>query len=112
VLLNYDQHWLNSEPGPISGQDCSSKSAARDGSRARSKLVVGREYAYDWSEAPKQSNEPAAEFSVQEALLHAYESEEQVEFDQTALNPHYSYSDEHDQRTRFGSWTASPRTTN
>src|SRR5260221_11715862 len=38
----------------------------------------------------------AQEFSVQTALLHAYESETQVEFDPGSLNPHYSYSDEQD----------------
>src|SRR6266403_5905875 len=44
---------------------------------------------------PKKFNEPAKEMSVQEALLHAYESEADVEFDPASLNPHYSYSDEH-----------------
>jgi cellulose synthase/poly-beta-1,6-N-acetylglucosamine synthase-like glycosyltransferase/peptidoglycan/xylan/chitin deacetylase (PgdA/CDA1 family)/spore germination protein YaaH len=98
VLLNYDQHWLNSEPGPISGQDWFVENLRRvmDVVPA-AKIIVGvANYAYDWSEAPKKHSEPAAEFSVQEALLHAYESEAQVEFDQASLNPHYSYSDEHD----------------
>src|SRR5882757_6627753 len=97
VLLNYDQHWLNSEPGPISGQDWFVENLRRVMEVVpASKIIVGvANYAYYWSEAPKQK-EPAAEFSVQEALLHAYESEAQVEFDQASLNPHYSYSDEHD----------------
>src|SRR5260370_7014517 len=33
--------------------------------------------------------------SVQEALRHAYESESNIEFDAASLNPHYSYSDDH-----------------
>jgi cellulose synthase/poly-beta-1,6-N-acetylglucosamine synthase-like glycosyltransferase/peptidoglycan/xylan/chitin deacetylase (PgdA/CDA1 family) len=53
-------------------------------------------YAYDWSEAPKKFHEAAKEMSVQEALLRAFESETEVEFDPASMNPHYSYSDEHD----------------
>ncbi len=98
VLMNYDQHWLTSEPGPIAAQDWFLENLRRVLQVVpASKIVVGvANYAYDWSEAPKQKAEPAAEFSVQEALLHAYESEAEVEFDSGSLNPHYSYSDEHD----------------
>ena len=32
---------------------------------------------------------------MQEALLHAFESETDIEFDDASLNPHYSYADEH-----------------
>ncbi|HEY2461929.1 MAG TPA: glycosyltransferase [Candidatus Acidoferrum sp.] len=98
VLMNYDQHWLNSEPGPIAAQDWfveNLRTVMRE--VPAQKIIVGiANYAYDWSEAPKKAHEMAQEFSVQEALLHAYESEAQVEFDPTSLNPHYSYSDDHD----------------
>jgi len=55
VLLNYDQHWLNSEPGPISGQDWFVENLRRVMEVVpASKIVVGvANYAYDWSEAPK-----------------------------------------------------------
>jgi len=59
------------------------------------KIVVGiANYAYDWGETEKKGTWSGAEFSVQEALLHAFESETDVEVDETSLNPHYSYSDE------------------
>jgi peptidoglycan-N-acetylglucosamine deacetylase len=97
VLMNYDQHWLTSPPGPIAAQDWFVENLRQvfDVVPAQ-KIVVGiANYAYDWSEAPKKQYEPAEEFSVQEALLHAEESEADVEFDSTSLNPHYSYYDEH-----------------
>ncbi len=98
VLMNYDQHWLTSPPGPIAAQDWFVENLRQVLEVVPAqKIVVGiANYAYDWSEAPKKAAEQAEEFSVQSALLHAYESETQVEFDAVSLNPHYSYSDEHD----------------
>src|SRR6202171_1284480 len=97
VLMNYDQHWLTSPPGPVAAQDWfveNLRQVLED--VPAQKVVVGiANYAYDWSEAPKKANEAAKEMSVQEALLHAYESETDVEFDAASLNPHYSYSDDH-----------------
>jgi cellulose synthase/poly-beta-1,6-N-acetylglucosamine synthase-like glycosyltransferase/peptidoglycan/xylan/chitin deacetylase (PgdA/CDA1 family) len=97
VLMNYDQHWLTSPPGPIASQDWFIENLRQvfDVVPAQ-KIVVGiANYAYDWSEAPKKEAEPAQEFSIQEALLHAEESDANVEFDSTSLNPYYSYYDEH-----------------
>jgi spore germination protein YaaH len=97
VLMNYDQHWLTSPPGPIAAQDWFVENLRQvlDVVPAQ-KIVVGiANYAYDWSTAPKKANEQAAEFSIQEALLHVEESETDVEFDSASLNPHYSYYDEH-----------------
>jgi len=97
VLMNYDQHWLTSPPGPIASQDWFIENLRQvfDVVPAQ-KIVVGiANYAYDWSEAPKKQYESAAEFSIQEALLHAEESDADIEFDSTSLNPHYSYYDEH-----------------
>src|SRR5216684_2960791 len=96
VLMNYDQHWLTSSPGPVAAQDWfveNLRQVLED--VPAQKVVVGiANYAYDWPEGPKMPNEVAKEMSVQEALLHAYESETEVEFDAASLNPHYSYSDE------------------
>src|SRR5215471_2450485 len=105
MLMNYDEHWLTSPPGPIAAQDWFMENMKQLMKVVpASKIVVGiANYAYDWSEEPKkdgQPTEPAQEFSVQEALLHAYESEADVEFDQATLNPYYSYSDEHDHTHR------------
>src|SRR3984893_4024787 len=97
VLMNSAQHWLTSSPGPIASQDWFVENLRQvlDVVPAQ-KIVVGiANYAYDWSTAPKKEHEPAAEFSIQEALLHVEESETDVEFDSASLNPHYSYYDEH-----------------
>ena len=96
ILMNYDQHWLTSPPGPIAAQDWFMENLrqVREVVPAQ-KIVVGiASYAYDWTEGSKKEPGHAAEFSVQEALLHAHESETDVEFDPLSLNPHYSYDDE------------------
>jgi len=97
ILMNYDQHWLTSPPGPIAGQDwfLENLRQIREVVPAE-KIIVGiGNYAYDWAESSGKKETPhAEEFSVQEALLHAYESETEVEFDTASLNPHYSYDDE------------------
>src|SRR5437870_1850613 len=97
VLMNYDQHWPYSPPGPIAAQDWFVENLRQvlDDVPAQ-KIVVGiANYAYDWPEAPKKQYATAEEFSIQEALLHVKESETDVEFDSDSLNPHYSYYDEH-----------------
>jgi cellulose synthase/poly-beta-1,6-N-acetylglucosamine synthase-like glycosyltransferase/spore germination protein YaaH/peptidoglycan/xylan/chitin deacetylase (PgdA/CDA1 family) len=96
ILMNYDQHWLTSPPGPIAAQDwfLENLRQVREVVPAQ-KIVVGiANYAYDWTETTKKEKPHAEEFSIQEALLHAHESESDVDFDQTSLNPHYSYEDE------------------
>jgi peptidoglycan-N-acetylglucosamine deacetylase len=99
VLMNYDEHWQTSPPGPIASQDWYVENLRQlmEVVPARKLIVAIGSYAYDWSEAPKKVKEPAQSLTIQEALLHASESPEtQVEFDSTSLNPHYSYYDEHD----------------
>jgi peptidoglycan-N-acetylglucosamine deacetylase len=111
VLMNYDEHWLTSPPGPIASQDWYVENLRQvmEDVPARKIIVAVGSYAYDWSEAAKQAHEPAQSLTIQEALLHAYEScdkiisvgvcgaaDTQVEFDSASLNPHYSYYDEHD----------------
>jgi peptidoglycan-N-acetylglucosamine deacetylase len=98
MLMNYDEHWLTSPPGPIASQDWyveNLRQVMEDVPAQKIIAAVGS-YAYDWSEAAAKANEPAQSLTIQEALLHAYESETQVEFDGASLNPHYSYYDEHD----------------
>ena len=96
ILMNYDQHWLTSPPGPIAAQDWFVENLRQVLEVVPAqKIVVGiANYSYDWTETSKKEKPHAEEFSIQEALLHAYESESDVEFDAATLNPHYSYSDE------------------
>src|SRR6266705_3386067 len=79
VLMNYDQHWPYSPPGPIAAQDWFVENLRQVLEVVPAqKIVVGiANYAYDWSTAPKKENETDAEF------------------DSDSLNPHYSYYDEH-----------------
>ncbi|MFI5094072.1 MAG: glycosyltransferase [Candidatus Acidiferrum sp.] len=96
ILMDYDQHWLTSPPGPIAAQDwfIENLRQVREVVPAQ-KIVVGiANYAYDWGETNKKGVWSGSAYSIQEALLHAYESETDVEFDDASLNPHYSYSDE------------------
>jgi cellulose synthase/poly-beta-1,6-N-acetylglucosamine synthase-like glycosyltransferase/peptidoglycan/xylan/chitin deacetylase (PgdA/CDA1 family) len=96
ILMNYDEHWLTSPPGPIAAQDWFVENLRQVLEVVPAqKIVVGiANYSYDWTETSKKEKPHAEEFSIQEALLHAYESESEVEFDAASLNPHYSYSDE------------------
>jgi len=58
VLLNFDQHWVSSPPGPIAAQDWFvEKPAPGPGARApHKKIVVGvcQTSAYDWPQAREQ----------------------------------------------------------
>ncbi len=96
VLMNYDQHWLTSQPGPIAAQDWFVENLRQVFDVVPpQKIVVGiANYAYDWPQVSKKEYDTGAEYSIQEALLHAEESDADVEFDGDSLNPHYSYFDE------------------
>ncbi len=96
VLMNDDQHWVSSPPGPIAAQDWFVENLKQVLTLVPAqKIVVGiANFAYDWPQGADKKWASATEFSVQEALLHAYESETEVEFDDASLNPHYSYVDE------------------
>src|SRR5436190_2021415 len=54
-------------------------------SPARTIIALGS-YGYDWTEGKN-----ADEVSFQEAVIHAKESEAQIEFDPVTRNPHYDY---------------------
>ncbi len=98
VVMNYDQHWPTSGPGPIASQEWFMDNLQELLKVIPAqKMVVGvANYGYDWPEPDKKSHPSAKDLSVQEALLHAYESDAQVELDPASLNPHYSYSDDSD----------------
>jgi cellulose synthase/poly-beta-1,6-N-acetylglucosamine synthase-like glycosyltransferase/spore germination protein YaaH/peptidoglycan/xylan/chitin deacetylase (PgdA/CDA1 family) len=99
VLMNYDQHWRTSAPGPIAAQDWFVRNIdAIMKLVPPQKLVMGiANYAYDWPEkAGKKAGEQAKVESFQEALVTSSESEAHIQFDADSLNPYYSYSDDHD----------------
>jgi peptidoglycan-N-acetylglucosamine deacetylase len=98
LLMNYDQHWLTSAPGPIAAQDWYVENLRQVLQTVPAQKIIAAvgNYAYDWSEAPKKKPEPAESLTIQEALVRASESETDVEFDATSLNPHFSYNDQHE----------------
>ena len=98
VLMNYDQHWLTSGPGPIAAQDWFVRNLeATLALVPREKLVLAvAGYAYDWTlpKAGEDAPPRARALSFQESLVTALESEASVELDPDSLNPHFAYGDE------------------
>ena len=97
VLMNYDQHWQTSPPGPISAQDWFVTNLRNILKLVpANKLVMGiASYGYDWTAKTKADPHPVAEpISFEQAITTADESQSDIEFDSDSLNPHYSYEDE------------------
>ena len=93
VLMNYDQHWERSEPGPIAAQAWFAANLTQAlRSIPADKLVLGiANYAYDWVVAPAKS--AAESLTVPEALAAAQSSAAGLVLDPASLNPHFSYID-------------------
>ncbi|MFZ0800455.1 MAG: glycosyltransferase, partial [Terriglobales bacterium] len=100
VIMNYDEHFPGGTPGPVASQDWfmdNLESALEEIPKERLILAIGN-YGYDWVERPTKGKLPPGEadksVSVQEAWIGARDSEEDVDFDGDALNPHFSYRDD------------------
>ncbi len=97
ILMNYDQHWLTSPPGPIAAQDWYLTNLDKILQLVPpQKLVMAiANYAYDWPLKSKKNPQPiATSLSFQEAVVRAMESDADVLFDPDSLNLRYSYEDE------------------
>jgi peptidoglycan-N-acetylglucosamine deacetylase len=101
VVMNYDEHYPGGPSGPVASQDWFVNNLKFAVQRIpREKLICAiANYGYDWALKPKNGNLPPGEHdspaSAQEAWLAARDSDEDVNFDDDALNPHFSYLDEH-----------------
>ncbi len=102
VLMNYDEHYPGGTPGPVASQDWFVDNL-RDAEKVipKDKLICAlANYGYDWVLKPKKGKLPAgltdSNVSVQDAWLAARDSEEDIDFDGDALNPHFSYLDENE----------------
>jgi peptidoglycan-N-acetylglucosamine deacetylase len=97
VLMNYDQHQVTSSPGPIAGQDWFTnnlKLALKDIPKDKIICAIGN-YGYDWTLAGKKRKVIAVNGNnVQEAWLHARESDAEVMLDPDSLNPHFAYQED------------------
>jgi peptidoglycan-N-acetylglucosamine deacetylase len=100
VIMNYDEHFPGGTPGPVASQDWfvdNLDSAVEEIPKEKLICAIGN-YGYDWAEKPKKGKLPPGEadksVSVQEAWLGARDSEEDIDYDGDALNPHFSYEDD------------------
>ena len=100
VVMNYDEHFPGGSPGPVASQDWFVDNLrAAEKAIPHDKLICAlANYGYDWPQRLKNGKLPPGlsdtNVSVQEAWLAARDSEQDVDFDGDALNPHFSYLDE------------------
>jgi len=101
VLMNYDEHYPGAASGPVASQDWFVQNLTFAKSVIpQDKIICAiANYGYDWVLKPAKGTLPPEErdstVSVQDAWLAARDSEEDVSFDDDALNPHFTYLDEH-----------------
>jgi len=94
VIMNYDQHQVTSAPGPVAAQDwfvANLKQALKDIPKTKIICAIGS-YGYDWAIKGKKRTVTSVDTNnVQEAWLHARESQSDVALDEDSLNPHFAY---------------------
>ena len=105
VLMNYDEHEVQSDPGPIAGQQWFTANLAKAlQSVPREKLICAiGSYGYDWAESmPSKPHERHFEpkvvntdvLSVADAWQRASDADADIDLDYDSLNAHYEYMDE------------------
>ncbi|MGA7339792.1 MAG: glycosyltransferase [Terracidiphilus sp.] len=115
ILMNYDEHQVTSDPGPIASQEWFLGNLIRVlKSVPKSKVIcaVGN-YGYDWtlSIPPKSKRGKAAkprvldtqDLSVSDSWQEASDADADLDLDYNALNPHFEYIDE-DSNQRHVVW--------
>jgi cellulose synthase/poly-beta-1,6-N-acetylglucosamine synthase-like glycosyltransferase/spore germination protein YaaH/peptidoglycan/xylan/chitin deacetylase (PgdA/CDA1 family) len=104
VLMDYDEHYPGGKSGPVASQDwfLDNLKYARKVVPQDKIICAIANYGYDWVLKRKDGKLPPGEHdagvSVQEAWLAARDSDEDVNFDDDAMNPHFSYLDERNLR--------------
>jgi len=100
VLMNYDEHYPGGSSGPVASQDWFDQNLKyATGVIPKNKIICAiANYGYDWVLKPKNGKLPPGEHdapsSAQDAWLAARDSEQDINFDDDAMNPHFSYLDE------------------
>ncbi len=114
VLMNYDQHEVESDPGPIAAQDWFLGNLTRVlKSVPKEKLIcaIGN-YGYDWTMSmpdPKDRHHPkpavidTEDLHVSEVWQRASDADADLNLDYDTLNPHFEYIDE-DNHQRHVVW--------
>lgn len=116
VLMNYDEHEAESDPGPIASQAWFVANLQRVLKAVpKEKLICALgSYAYDWTlsipEAAKPGRKPAKpqvldteDLPVSDAWQRAADSDADLDLDYDSLNPHFEYIDE-DNHVRHVVW--------
>jgi cellulose synthase/poly-beta-1,6-N-acetylglucosamine synthase-like glycosyltransferase/peptidoglycan/xylan/chitin deacetylase (PgdA/CDA1 family)/spore germination protein YaaH len=94
ILMAYDQHDTNGEPGPPAAQDWYATALHKrfaDVPASKYVIAIGN-YAYDWDDRTNA----AKEYSYQDAIQTADESKGQITLDPGTLNPNFDYYDDND----------------
>ena len=114
ILMNYDQHEENSDPGPVAAQNWFVANLTRVLKTVpKQKLIcaIGN-YGYDWTLSipnPKSRRHQQPEvldtedLSVSEAWQEASDADADLDLDYNSLNPHFEYIDE-DNNQRHVVW--------
>jgi len=116
LLMNYDEHETDSEPGPIASQDWfidNLKAVLKVVPKEKIICALGS-YGYDWTttlppsvtkghKPPAQKVLSATPLSTQEAWQEAYDSGSHIDLDDDSLNVHFAYDDE-DAHVRHHVW--------
>jgi peptidoglycan-N-acetylglucosamine deacetylase len=97
IVMNYDQHQTTSGPGPVAAQDwfvANLRQALKDIPKTKIICSIGN-YGYDWALKAKTRRVVTVDTNnVQEAWLHARESEATIELHPDSLNPHFGYMED------------------
>jgi len=119
LLMNYDQHQMGGDPGPIAAQDWFVDNL-RDVLRSvpKEKIICSLgSYGYDWTttipQAPKHGRGKgklrppqvlnAVEMSTQDAWQSAADAEAEIQLDPDSLNVHFAW-DDNDAHVRHQVW--------
>lgn len=91
VLMAYDEHWEDGAPGSIASQSWFESVLDKRMKVLDSKqtiIAIGN-YGYNWV-----PGKPAEDLTFQEAMRVAQDSEADINFDEDAENPHFSYQED------------------
>ena len=117
VLMNYDQHEVDSDPGPIASQDwfvANLRRTLKIVPKEKILCAIGN-YGYDWTlsipPAPRRGHgKPAKpevvdteDLTVSDAWQRASDADADLDLDEDSLNPHFEYIDE-DNNQRHVVW--------
>ncbi len=89
MLMGYDEHWSDSQPGAVASQSWFSTRLAarmRDLDPAHTIIAIAN-YGYDWTVGGGEADE----LTFQEAILAARDSKAPIDLDPDTLNPRFSY---------------------